>query len=306
MSESNLGPDLLQLRRGAKINQADLAAKMNVDQSSISRWEKGDIIPSTEDVQKYLAALDGDPKAKEFAEHLATKWHSDFKPHFHHPNRSVLWLADVALGKLEAFTTNSATPADLAQQAAMYKEGILKSAKYLLDLKHIFGFVGNIMVGKTTALCALSGLLIQGAKGLKLRSALETGAGYTTVCENHICWMDSGSEDSGKFGLVVYPHSNDEIYRLASDICESLFAIRAGNESESRVPEEIERALRSMAELNRKPAKGPDGVIEDPLLDLMPSFDTSAKLTAEFVSRIKLQDRTTADFWFEVPTSRMA
>src|SRR5205823_5792101 len=64
----------------------------------------------------------------------------------------------------------------------------------------------------------------------------------------------------------------------------------------------IEKVLRTMAEVPRRPAKGPDGGLEDPLLDLAKTYDTPEKLTAEFQSRMKLDERTTTDIWFNAPS----
>jgi len=297
MKELSIGTELAQLRKGAKLSQADLATRMGVDQSSVSRLE-GEANPSLDDVQKYLAALDGDPTAKEFAEHLASKWELVEKPHFRHPFRKELRMAEGARVKLRAFMGDASTPAALVQQAKLYDQGLREAADYLLDLKHNFAFVGNIMVGKTTALCFVADLLIKEAKTLKQRVALETGAGWVTLCEVQVSALNPGPEEGGRFGLVVYPQTENEVFRLASDICASLIAMRDGKESESRVPEEIEKVLRSMADLPRKPAKGPEGGLEDPLLELAKTYGTPEKLTAEFKSRMRLDERMTTDIWF--------
>lgn len=44
-----------ELRVGAGMTQAELAKKVNVDQSSLSHWEKGDTRPS----RKYIPVLAG-------------------------------------------------------------------------------------------------------------------------------------------------------------------------------------------------------------------------------------------------------
>jgi transcriptional regulator with XRE-family HTH domain len=300
MKATNIGAELAHLRKG-KISQGDLAAKMGVDQSSVSRME-ADPNPARGDVDKYLAALDGDPAAKEFREYLDSKWPHVGKPAFRHPYLDELGKAEAAIAKLRKFIADPATPADLGQQAKLYEDGLREVAAYLLDLKHVFAFLGNIMVGKTTALCFITDLLIEEGKTLKQRVPLDTGAGWTTLCEVQLGTLDSGLEESGKFGIVVYPHTQDEVFRLASDVCTSLMAMRDGKESESRVPEEIEKVLRAMAELPRRPVKGPDGGLEDPLLDLARTCDTSEQLTAEFKSRMKLDERATTDIWFNAPT----
>jgi transcriptional regulator with XRE-family HTH domain len=296
MNMTNIGPELAQLRKG-KLSQTEMAAKLEMDQSTISRLESGVLNPSPEDVRKYLAALDGDPTAMEFAKHWASEWKILDKPAFRHPYRKDLWLADCALAKLRPFTV-APTPPDLLEQAKMYDKGLREAAAFLLDLKHNLSFVGNIAAGKTSAICAMTNLLIESAKSFKQAVVLETGPGWITQCEVQIAYMDPGSDEVGKFGLVIYPHPDDEIFRQASDVCSSLLAMRDGKESESRAPEEVERALRSMSGLVRKTSPGPDGGIEDPLLELAHIYNTSETLTAEFIAQMKLEERTTSDLWF--------
>jgi transcriptional regulator with XRE-family HTH domain len=301
MKETNIGNELAQLRKAAKISQADLSERMGVDQSSVSRMES-DPNPAREDIDKYLAALNGDPAAKEFAVYLDSTWTHVGKPAFQHPYRHELEMAESAIEKLQAFASNLSTPAELKQQAKLYEDGLRETAVFLLDLKHNFAFVGNIMVGKTTALCFITDLLIEGGKSTKARVALETGGGWVTLCEVRVSTLDSGQEESGKFGLVLQTHPQEEVFRLANDVCASVFAMRDGTESESRVPEEVEKVLRSMAEVPRRPSKEPDGGLEDPLLELAKTHDTPARLTAEFQTRMKLGDRTTTALWFDAPT----
>lgn len=46
------------LRRSAGISQAELAAEIGVDQSSLMRWEAGLYRPRGENLTRYVAALD--------------------------------------------------------------------------------------------------------------------------------------------------------------------------------------------------------------------------------------------------------
>src|SRR5262245_12593950 len=75
MNETILGSELVQVRKAAKVSQADVAAKMGTDQSRVSRME-GDSKVLIEEARKYLVALDGYEVAKEFVEHIDSKWYS--------------------------------------------------------------------------------------------------------------------------------------------------------------------------------------------------------------------------------------
>lgn len=305
MNETVSGCELEQIRKAAKVSQADIAGKMKIDQSRVSRMESDSRVPADE-ARKYLGALDGDSTAKEFIEHLDSKWQFIEKPDFQHPCRKVLHLADEALTKLQAFVTDPTAPPEIVQQVKIYEEVLRQSASFLSDLKHGFSLAGNIMVGKTTTLCNLINLLVEDAKSLKQRAVLETGAGWVTLGQVQVNTLDSGSkrDEAGKFGLVIQPYSSEEIFRLANDLCASLIAMRNKTESESRIPEEMERALRSMAGLTRKTPKDGDDEIKDPLMELAATHDTVEKLTAEFVALLKLDQRTATDTWLDAPTAQ--
>jgi len=208
MKETHVGEELALLRKG-KISQADLAKAMGVDQSRISRIE-ADPKPDPDDVNKYLAALDGNPLVLEFRAYLGSEWPNLKKlgkPAYRHPYRAELAMAEEALGKLRQFISDASIPPELKQQAKQYEERLLWVAGFLLDLKHNLAFLGKIAVGKTTALCFITDLLIEEAKGLKQKVALDTGSGWTTQSEVRVGTLDSGLEETGtaKFGIVVYP-----------------------------------------------------------------------------------------------------
>src|ERR1700722_10017855 len=220
MNETIPGGELEQVRKAAKINQAEVATKLGVDQSQVSRMEK-DTKVSLEDARKYLTTLEGNSTAKDFVEHIDSTWYSIPKPSFHHPCRAALRTADTALAQLQSFLADPTTPPDVAQQGKIYENVLREACTYLLDLKHGVAMVGNIAVGKTTALCCLINLLLDNAKSLKQRAALETGAGWVTLGPVQISTLDSGTkgEDVCKFGIVVQPYSTEEIFRLANDLC---------------------------------------------------------------------------------------
>ncbi len=300
MKETHVGEELALLRKG-KLNQADIAKAMGVDQSRVSRIE-GDPKPDTEDVQKFLMALDGDPDVKEFREYVEAEWPNLGKlgkPVYRHPYRHELRMAETALGKLQKFISAPSNPPDLVQQAKQYEASLREVATFLHDLKHNFAFVGNVAVGKTTALCYVADLLIREATTQKQKMALDTGAGYTTQGEVRVSSLASGMEGSGKFGIVIYPHPKEEVFRLANDICASALAMRDGKENESRVPEEVEKVLRVMAGLPRTER---EGELYDPLLDL--ANENPEKLTAEFQSRMNLGERTTTSLWLDATNTQ--
>lgn len=212
------------------------------------------------------------------------------------------------MARLKTFiATGGVAPAVLAQ-AEMFHAAIEKSAAYLRDTRHKIALIGSIRVGKTLALCFIANLLLKsGGKEpltLKQRAVLEVGQGWITICDVHVSTKGDGNGAGGRFTIVIQPNSDDEVFRLTSDLCTSFCAMRDGQEKENRVPEEIERALRSMANLTRKPVKRPDGTVEstDPLLELSKSYTTPEALTAEVFAQIKIQERTLTEIWYDAPT----
>ena len=135
MNEAILGSELEQVRKAAKISQADVATKLGVDQSRVSRMEKDTKVPLDE-AREYLAALGGNSTAKDFIEHIDSTWYSIPKPGFQHPCRAVLRTADSALARLQSFLADPTTPPDVAQQGKLYESVLRETCTYLLDLRH--------------------------------------------------------------------------------------------------------------------------------------------------------------------------
>src|SRR2546426_9689448 len=112
MHATEIGHKLAQLRRNARINQAELAMRMGVDQSTVSRLE-GDPKLSLDDAKKYLVALNGDPGAKELSDYLECEWEHLAKPAFRHPHRHEIWMGEQAIAKLRTFIADPTSPNDL-------------------------------------------------------------------------------------------------------------------------------------------------------------------------------------------------
>jgi transcriptional regulator with XRE-family HTH domain len=295
-----LGSDLARLRLTAGIKQADVADAMKVDTSRVSRIETGEMIADEDEVKKYAKAV-GTPEAKEFAEFFAETWKCIEKPWFWHPARREITQAEKHLKRLDVFLAGPEVSSVAKAQAEMHKESILRAVAYLQNLEHSVAFVGDIGAGKSTAICAMTGLLIEGeADGKKLlrdKVVLETGAGGITICEVHV-----RSEFKNAFGLVVQPHAEDEVFRTVSDFCASLIDTRDGSEGGVRgVSQEVNRAIRNMSGLVRTQSKGADGKVRpDPAAELAKECNGNhAELTAEVSRRLKLDQRKNCEFRFE-------
>jgi hypothetical protein len=156
-------------------------------------------------------------------------------------------------------------------------------------------FVGEIGVGKTTALCTICGLTIEDSRKPLIENVLlEIGAGGTTICEVVI------KNDAG-FRLTVEAYSQEEIIQFVDDFCFSLTDTREGVEKIERgVPKEIDRALRNMTGLKRTQTKAHDGQRTkfDPALELSRKHSPES-LRSEIFNLLQLWDRTTTELVHE-------
>jgi len=188
-NEHRVGLDLERLRRkaeGGKLNQAKLAEFLKADKSRISRIETGEIIPDSVEVIQIAEAI-GTPEAKEYAAYYKEQWTVLEKPSYWHPSRKELAQAEGFLSELDHFVTKPQTTEAGKAQANLYRDTILAAAEYLRSLEHSIAFVGEIGVGKSSAICGLTGLLLplesKAGAPLSRRVALEAGSGRTTLCE---------------------------------------------------------------------------------------------------------------------------
>ena len=302
-----LGADLARLRLNAGLKQARVGEILGVDTSRISRVETGELPAEPEEVVRLAEAI-GTAEAKNYAAFIAERWIALPKPSFWHPSRQDLRSAEARLAEMDQFLNRPQTTESAKAQGDLYRKTIVDAADYLRNLNHFISFVGEIGVGKSTAICGLTGLLLppdpKAPTALSRRVVLEAGSGRTTLCEVLV-----RSEGKATYGLVVQPQSQEEIFRMVSDFCASLVDALQGTEAsasgdgESRgVSEELNKALRNMAGLARRTEKGADGktLRFDPAMDLARECKgNTAELTGEVLKRVGLEKRTRTEFRFE-------
>ncbi|MEQ1859985.1 MAG: helix-turn-helix transcriptional regulator [Chthoniobacteraceae bacterium] len=304
---SRVGADLTRLREAAGLKQSQVAATLGVDTSRVSRIETGQHVPDESEVGKIAQAI-GRPEALEYATFAASSWSHIPKPGFWHPSRTDLHQAEKLFAKLSEFDQRQQKTDGPKAQANLHRESLMRAVEFLTDTNHSIAFVGEIGVGKSTAICGITGLLLppdpKAAASLSKRVVLETGAGRVTLCEVHL-----RSEGKTSFGLLVSPQPQEEVFRCVSDFCSSIIDIFHGLngnptvENESRgVSEELNKAIRNMAKLARTPGKSPDGkpIRIDPAMALAKACNGNlAELTAEVLKRMRLDQRTSTEFRFE-------
>ncbi|OCQ97812.1 hypothetical protein BCD64_06865 [Nostoc sp. MBR 210] len=280
---SDIGKTLSDLRKAAKKKQADIAKSLNVAQSHVSRIEKGKVTPTGQELEEYVKAI-GTEEAQYYLKFLKP-WEILKRPSFRNPQRDNLWKAETSLKELQKLISEDA-PDFLIRQAEMYDRRVREEAEYLTSLEHSIAFTGPVGVGKTTAICKLTGLLIPQEKQIIRQSVLAVGTGRTTVCE-------VGIRGGEKFGIRIKPQSLDEINKLVEDLYNN-----NNHDSEENPPEiislEVQRLLFNMAGLNGKA-----------FADLVQKHENLDTLRLNFLEMLNLQERTREEICFEANSNQI-
>lgn len=284
---SDLGIVFSELRNSAGMTQKQLAALMSGNQTRISRIEAGD--GDIDDNMAYLKAINT-PEAEKLCSMMQLEWVNLPQPSFRHPDLDILAVVELGLSRVRNFLCDGQVPAVLSGQAQLLERRLEDAGRYLLSLDHKVVYVGEIGVGKTTAVCRQAGLVVDQETAADLKGMLlDTGGGRTTLCDVRI-------ETGERFALTVEPVSDEEIYRLVSEVCrgiyDKIFGGSNSNVTEFRPAEEVERALRNMTGLPR-PSRARKGLpaIPDPAEILAKDCDSLERFTAEFAARLCLWRR---------------
>lgn len=284
----DLGEVLRSLREESGKKQADVARAMNIDQSRISRFENGDVLPTLTEVHDFLEAV-GTARAHQYADYLGQEWVHLSRPHFGHPEISALRKAERCLQELNDLVSRD-TSSSVRGQAEMHIKALTAAANYLMSVEHRIAFVGEIGVGKSVAISVLFNLLLPAVdnKPPLERTLLPRGTGRVTICEEEI------ATELGNFAIVVDPEPEEEVLRLVADICADAWQ-RTHNTADvppqNRVSWEIERAIRNMGKLGRPSGRIVHG-LADPLDELARNSANRELLCSEVFTRLTLWQRT--------------
>jgi transcriptional regulator with XRE-family HTH domain len=286
---ADFGQQLAQLRKSAGKTQGELGSTVGMDASKISRIEDGKTTAGPSDVAALLGGL-GTDESKRYRKYLDVGWKFVTRVPFKHPDLESIERAERGLQKIENLRNMNPTSAVLAQ-AEMYEGGLKRAGSYLLDTDHGVAFVGEIGVGKTTALCMICGLTVPTPDKPAIENVLlEIGAGGTTICEVVI-------KTGSGFRLNIEAYSQEEIIQFVDDFCISLTDARDGvDRAERGVPKEIDRALRNMAGLKRIQSKSSDGqrTKTDPALELAKKHSPES-LRSEIFNLLHVWERTATE-----------
>jgi transcriptional regulator with XRE-family HTH domain len=292
----DIGSILSGLREAAGLTQKQIAERLGIHQSKISRLEAGEGEPGKSDCSAFLRAI-GSAEAKRVRRAIEAKWKHLPQPPLHHPDLEIMLEAEAALDRLDAFAKSDTVPHVLAGQAELLFKRLFEFGEFILKLEHRIVYVGEIGVGKTTAACRQAGLVANTSASADLKGMmLDTGGGRTTLCDVYV-------QKGDRFSLEVEPLPDEEVYRLVEEFCRSLMKRQdtgpgslAG--AEFKLPEEVERALRNLAELPRplRRKSGPQDT--DPAIRLSEGREFS-DFKADVSSRLSLWRRTRRVIEFE-------
>jgi transcriptional regulator with XRE-family HTH domain len=293
ISGVQLGHRLAQLRQRTGMKQAELARKITWSQAVLSRIEAGERTISDEELATVLEAI-GTEEAADLAIVLDRNWRHLPMPPLDHPDQHLLWRAEEMAAALQAAGTGPGTPAAFQARLDEYVKEIRRLADLLLRREHQIAFIGSIGIGKSTAICRATSLEFTDSQGRTV-PVLETGGGGVTLCEVHLAGGPG-------YGIIVEPRTHDDIRSDVEDFADLLIqprSLAADDDGTPAVPRELERAIRNMAGLALKRAKGADGkmVRTDPAKELAVQFPTERDLVVEVLTRMGLHRRDRRDEW---------
>lgn len=300
-----IGLAIARLRGEANLTQALLAEKSGIDQSRVSRIEKGEVVSSA-DVDRVLDALGalGVMGAKDFKEFINRDWQHIEPPSFWNPQRACLEITEETLDEIAEFLADDEHPWPLRRQIERQRDSLLRASTFLSRVNHNVAFVGDIGVGKSTAISFIFDLLVPPSLADKAinRPVLETGAGGTTICEVHV-------KGGPEFGISLLPMNDTEMRELVSDFCAAKWVLHANDQREAGdsigVSREAERAIRNMSGLGRKRETVDSKIVyHDPVGDLAKSSSSEDEFRTRILALINLSERTRRELWYDSSTRK--
>ena len=305
---SEVGRYLIRLRRNAGLTQKEVAERASMYPGVLSKIEMGERSITDDEMQRIVAALDV-KDAHHFGKTWSREWSNLERPLIGHPDEDLLWEGELCLVKIAqlrealGFEPDGTDPFQV--RLSLSEEEIRRAGTLVRNLEHTIAWMGDIGVGKTTALCAISGLKTSRAPGGRQVEVLEVGTGRTTVCEVQVV-------QGPGYGLVVESLTDEEVEREVFEFSDFLHRTAAnaeqgdrddGGTTSSALPtgdpafpgttREISRCIRNMSRLTV-----PRAGTGDPAMQLAQAALDANTLAGEIVSRMNLQGRRRRELWY--------
>jgi len=305
-SHQEIGRRLAQVREAVGIKQIELAQRITWSPAVLSRVESGERDLSPEELGTILDAI-GSPEAKQLSTALTREWQVLCRPPLDHPDQDLLWDAEQICRELVRLRTKPDIRQAFERRVSEYLEDLQRTSGLILKREHAIAFIGPLGIGKSTAICKVTGLEVPHVDGGLTTPVLEAGAGGITVCEVQL-------RTGPQYGLLIDPCADDEIRTHVADFAEHILKADAASSSDGNsnedssdgISKEIERAVRNMAGLRIRREKGTDGKItrRDEAKDLATQVTSIREFAVEVLARMQLHRRDRRDIWYDASTGK--
>lgn len=299
-----LGQYFAVVRERAGVKQAELARRLGWSQAILSRVESGERACSADEIVQLLSAI-GNQDAATLRTALGREWSVLDRPGLDHPDQDLLWSADDVARQLRELAQQPDVKYAFERRISAYVDELRAVAGLLQKREHQVAFIGSIGIGKTTAICRVTGLEVAGAESPTPSPVLEAGAGGITICEVHL-------RRGPGYGLVIEPRSDDAVRADVTDFAEYIRGSESApsdgeaGEDSPGISKEIERAIRNMSGLRVRREKGADGKAfrRDDARELSGKTGSVRELVVEVLSRMDLPRRDRRDIWHDASTGK--
>jgi transcriptional regulator with XRE-family HTH domain len=301
ISQQEVGRRVTQVREAAGIKQAELARKITWSPAVLSRVESGERPLAAEELKTVMEAI-GTPEALQLSKALAREWREIPRPPLDHADQDLLWEAELICRDLVALKNHPDVRHAFERRLTEYIDDIRHTASLLLRREHDIAIIGPRGIGKSTGICKVTELEVPGPDGGPPAPVLEAGGGGVTICD---VYLRSGHG----YGLLIEPCSDDEIRAYVTDFAEHILK---GNTVESEedeekeddaqgIAQEIARAVRNLAALKIRRAKGPGGkkIARDEAKELAEKTGSVREYVVEVLTRMELHRRDRRDIWYD-------
>ena len=211
-----------------------------------------------------------------------------------HPNENLLLDAEIALQDIFNLSEKPDIRQSFARRLEEASDEVKRRAALVSATEQSIAFIGDIGVGKTTAICALTGLEVKRVvrrrktSEIRLEPVLYTGAGGSTICEVHLVQGQA-------YGITIQPRSLEEI---RVEVREFAYSIKPPTSSEDvqnivGTSSEMERAIRNMSQLNISRPQNSDGSRGhlDPAKDLADSLSDYKEFAQAILGKMGIEER---------------
>jgi len=297
-STIEIGHYLARLRSQAGINQSELATRLTFSATVVSRVESGERPLSVEELNSFLEAI-GTHEAQQFGRTMGRNWRHLSRPPLGHPEEELVWKAERAYARVQELADAPDTAHPFARRLEESLVEIRRVAELVLAEEYRIAFVGDIGVGKSTAICSIAGLEVHDEATRRPRPLLDVGAGGITLCEVQVV-------EGPAYGLLVEPRSEAELYTEIREFARSFMeSTSAGQDEHEDEPgfagtsREVQRVIRNMSGLTRKREALQDGgrTLNDPITELAASCASVDDLAVTIRANMNLRARTRREIW---------